>query len=177
MQRFFVEETRLGIPADMTNEGIRGLCHWGATSFPAQIGIGCTWDAALVREIGRATGKEARALGSELVDPNWPESELVPEPMSEKEQALINEARQLARQAVVHRAEDRGPGAVELPDAAVGAGRTEGRRAEREIDAGQRAALRLRPRLELHDIQLEVVRSGMVHDKGRSRLLGNQLPG
>ncbi|MBE3073303.1 MAG: glycoside hydrolase family 3 C-terminal domain-containing protein, partial [Acidobacteria bacterium] len=53
----------------------------------------------LVREIGRVTGKEARALGSELVDPNWPESELVPEPMSEKEQALIDEARQLARQA------------------------------------------------------------------------------
>ena len=32
VQRFFVEETRLGVPADFTNEGIRGLCHWGATS-------------------------------------------------------------------------------------------------------------------------------------------------
>jgi beta-glucosidase len=80
VQRFFVEETRLGIPADMTNEGIRGLCHWGATSFPAQIGIGCTWDAALVREIGRVTGKEGRALGYTNVyapildlarDPRW----------------------------------------------------------------------------------------------------------
>lgn len=40
VQRFFIEETRLGIPVDFTNEGIRGLCHHGATSFPAQIGIG-----------------------------------------------------------------------------------------------------------------------------------------
>jgi len=63
VQRFFIEETRLGIPADFTNEGIRGLCHWGATSFPAQIGQGCAWDPGLVREIGRVEGREARAVG------------------------------------------------------------------------------------------------------------------
>ncbi len=40
LQRFFIEETRLGIPADLTNEGIRGVCHWGGTSFPG-IGGGC----------------------------------------------------------------------------------------------------------------------------------------
>lgn len=80
VQRFFIEETRLGIPVDFTNEGIRGLCHWGATSFPAQIGIGCTWDAPLVRELGRVTGREARVLGFTGVyapildlarDPRW----------------------------------------------------------------------------------------------------------
>jgi beta-glucosidase len=80
VQRFFIEDTRLGVPADFTNEGIRGLCHWGATSFPAQIGIGCTWDAPLVREIGRVTGREGRALGYSAVyapildlarDPRW----------------------------------------------------------------------------------------------------------
>ena len=80
VQRFFIEETRLGIPVDFTNEGIRGLCNWGATSFPAQIGIGCTWDAPLVRELGLVTGREARALGFTGVyapildlarDPRW----------------------------------------------------------------------------------------------------------
>ena len=35
IQRWFVEETRLGIPVDFTNEGIRGLCHDRATYFPA----------------------------------------------------------------------------------------------------------------------------------------------
>lgn len=63
VQRFFVEETRLGIPVDFTDEGIRGVAYYTATSFPAQPGVGSTWDKELVREIGRITGREARALG------------------------------------------------------------------------------------------------------------------
>src|SRR5258706_3937234 len=62
-QRFFVEETRLGIPVDFTNEGLRGLAFTNATSFPSELGMGNTWDPALVREMGRITGGEARALG------------------------------------------------------------------------------------------------------------------
>ena len=42
VQRFFIEETRLGIPVDFTNEGIRGLAFFTATSFPAQLGLGHT---------------------------------------------------------------------------------------------------------------------------------------
>ncbi len=63
VQRFFIEQTRLGIPADFTNEGIRGVEAHGATSFPSQLGIGHSWNPALVRRIGRITGLEARALG------------------------------------------------------------------------------------------------------------------
>ncbi len=63
VQKFFIEETRLGIPVEFTTEGIRGLNHTKATSFPAQIGVGSTWDKDLVREIGRITGSEAFALG------------------------------------------------------------------------------------------------------------------
>jgi beta-glucosidase len=63
VQRFFVEETRLGVPVDFTDEGIRGVAYYTATSFPAQPGVGSTWDRELVREIGRITGREARALG------------------------------------------------------------------------------------------------------------------
>lgn len=63
VQRFFIEQTRLGIPADFTDEGIRGVEAHGATSFPSQLGIGHTWNKALVRRIGRITGLEARALG------------------------------------------------------------------------------------------------------------------
>ena len=80
VQRWFIERTRLGIPADFTNEGIRGLMHSQATSFPAQVGVASTWNAALVREIGRVTGREARALGYSNIyspvldlsrDPRW----------------------------------------------------------------------------------------------------------
>ncbi len=62
-QRFFIEETRLGIPVDFTNEGLRGAAFTTATSFPSELGMGHTWDPGLVREMGRITGLEARALG------------------------------------------------------------------------------------------------------------------
>jgi beta-glucosidase len=80
VQRFFIERTRLGVPADLTNEGIRGLLHEKATSFPAELAIGCTWDKDLVYQIGATTGSEARALGYTNVyspvldlsrDPRW----------------------------------------------------------------------------------------------------------
>jgi beta-glucosidase len=80
VQRWFIEQTRLGIPVDFTNEGIRGLLHTKATSFPAQLAVASTWDKQLVREIGRVTGREARALGYTNVyspvldlarDPRW----------------------------------------------------------------------------------------------------------
>lgn len=80
VQRWFMEHTRLGIPVDFTNEGIRGLMHSRATSFPAQLGVASTWNKDLVREIGRVTGSEAKVLGYTNVyspvldvsrDPRW----------------------------------------------------------------------------------------------------------
>lgn len=80
VQRWFVEETRLGIPVDFTNEGIRGLCHDRATYFPAQCGQGATWNKQLIARIGEVTAKEAKALGYTNVyspildiaqDPRW----------------------------------------------------------------------------------------------------------
>lgn len=62
-QRFFIEDTRLGIPVDFTNEGLRGVAAPVATSFPSQSGLGHTWHPELVREVGRITAREARALG------------------------------------------------------------------------------------------------------------------
>jgi beta-glucosidase len=63
VQRFFIEQTRLGIPVDFTNEGLRGVAFTNATGFPSQLGLGHTWDLELVREVGRITAREARALG------------------------------------------------------------------------------------------------------------------
>jgi beta-glucosidase len=80
IQRWFIEKTRLGIPVDFTNEGVRGLNHWKATNFPAQIGVGATWDRDLVDAIGTVTGSEAKALGYTNIyspildvarDPRW----------------------------------------------------------------------------------------------------------
>jgi len=63
VQRFFIEDTRLGIPVDFTNEGIRGVEAYRATNFPTQLGLGHTWDRDLIREVGRITGREGRLLG------------------------------------------------------------------------------------------------------------------
>lgn len=63
VQRFFIEDTRLGIPADFTNEGVRGVAFTTATSFPSQLALANTWDRKLVHQVGRITGLEARALG------------------------------------------------------------------------------------------------------------------
>ena len=80
IQRWFVEQTRLGIPVDFTNEGIRGLCHDRATMFPAQCGQGATWNKKLIGEIAKVTADEAKALGYTNIyspildiaqDPRW----------------------------------------------------------------------------------------------------------
>jgi len=63
VQRWFIENTRLGIPVEFSNEGIHGLNHTKATPLPAPIAIGSTWNRALVREAGRIAGREAALLG------------------------------------------------------------------------------------------------------------------
>ncbi|WP_316822508.1 glycoside hydrolase family 3 N-terminal domain-containing protein [Pedobacter gandavensis] len=63
LQKWFIEETRMGIPVDFTNEAIHGLCHDRATPLPAPINIGSTWNKAMVREAGSIVGREAKALG------------------------------------------------------------------------------------------------------------------
>lgn len=63
VQRFFIEETRLGIPVDFTNEGIRGIESYMATNFPTQLGLGHSWNRDLIYKVGEITGREARLLG------------------------------------------------------------------------------------------------------------------
>lgn len=63
IQKWFVEQTRMGIPVDFTNEGVHGLNHDRATPLPAPIGIGSTWNRNLVYQAGRIVGREAKALG------------------------------------------------------------------------------------------------------------------
>ncbi|WPJ98231.1 glycoside hydrolase family 3 C-terminal domain-containing protein [Coraliomargarita algicola] len=84
VQRWFLEETRLGIPVDFTNEGIRGLAHPYATNFPSQLGLGAAFDRDLVRRVGEITGQEGRALGYTNIyspildvvrDPRWGRTE------------------------------------------------------------------------------------------------------
>ncbi len=63
IQKWFVEQTRMGVPVDFTNEGIHGLNHDRATSLPAPIGIGSTWVKNLVRLAGAGGRPRGQGIG------------------------------------------------------------------------------------------------------------------
>jgi len=63
IQRYFVEDTRLGIPIVPFDEALHGLVRPGATSFPQAIGLAATWDTALVGRVASAIAEESRSRG------------------------------------------------------------------------------------------------------------------
>jgi beta-glucosidase len=64
IQKYFVEDTRLGIPVFYHEECLHGHAAKGSTSFPQPIGLAGTFDPALVEEIFTLVAKEARLRGT-----------------------------------------------------------------------------------------------------------------
>jgi beta-glucosidase-like glycosyl hydrolase len=62
-QRWLVEHTRTGIPAIVHEECLTGLQAWQATTFPAPLSWGASFDPALVQEVGTAIGTTMVSLG------------------------------------------------------------------------------------------------------------------
>lgn len=62
-QKYLTENTRLGIPALTSCEGISGVLQNGCTIFPQSIAQGATWNPDLVRRMTEATGLEAYTIG------------------------------------------------------------------------------------------------------------------
>jgi len=80
IQKFLVEQTRLGIPALLHEESLHGFVGPGATSFPQAIALAATFDPALAEEIFTVAARQARARGISHVlapvvdvarDPRW----------------------------------------------------------------------------------------------------------
>ncbi|WP_257666090.1 beta-glucosidase [Parapedobacter tibetensis] len=63
IQRYFMEETRLGIPMLAFDEALHGLVREGATAFPQAIGLAATFDTVLMGEVADAIAKETSARG------------------------------------------------------------------------------------------------------------------
>lgn len=79
-QRWFVNETRLGIPALVHEECLTGLSAWGAATFPTPLAWGASFDADLVTRMGEIIGGSMRELGIHqglapvldvIRDPRW----------------------------------------------------------------------------------------------------------
>jgi beta-glucosidase len=64
IQRFFVEESRLGIPVIFHEECLHGHAAVGATSFPQPIGLASTFNPALIESLYAMTAEEARVRGT-----------------------------------------------------------------------------------------------------------------
>jgi len=64
IQKFFIEDTRLGIPVVFPEECLHGQAAIDATNFSQPIGLGATFDPELVRRLFEMTAAEARARGT-----------------------------------------------------------------------------------------------------------------
>lgn len=63
IQRYMVENTRLGIPVLFHEEGLHGLQARDATQFPQAIALASTWNPALVEKAYTIVAREIRARG------------------------------------------------------------------------------------------------------------------
>lgn len=63
LQRYFVEETRLGIPVALQTENLCGYPAMGGTMFPSQMNAACTWEPEAVEQMSRIIGQESKAVG------------------------------------------------------------------------------------------------------------------
>ncbi len=80
IQKFFIENSRLGIPVIFHEECLHGHAAIGATSFPQPIALGGTFDPALVESLYAMTAEETRVRGAHQAltpvvdvarDPRW----------------------------------------------------------------------------------------------------------
>ncbi|KQP56012.1 glycoside hydrolase family 3 N-terminal domain-containing protein [Agreia sp. Leaf283] len=80
MQRRFVEDTRLGIPALFHAEALNGVLAGGHPIFPTAIGLAAGWNPALVERMADLTRREMIRMGLRhalspvmdvAIDPRW----------------------------------------------------------------------------------------------------------
>lgn len=80
LQKYMMENTRLGIPLFLAEEAPHGHMAIGATVFPTGIGMAATWSPQLIEEVGKAIAGEIRSQGGHVSygpvldlarDPRW----------------------------------------------------------------------------------------------------------
>ncbi|QNA43071.1 glycoside hydrolase family 3 protein [Lacibacter sediminis] len=63
IQKYFVEQTRLGIPIIAFDEALHGLVRYEATAFPQAIALAATWNTSLMNKVAAAIAMETKARG------------------------------------------------------------------------------------------------------------------
>jgi beta-glucosidase len=84
IQKYLMEETRLGIPALFVDEGQHGMMRPESTVFPQAIGLACSWDTKLFEKVYGVVAHEMRSRGTHHAltpvidvcrDPRWGRTE------------------------------------------------------------------------------------------------------
>ena len=63
IQKFFVEQSRLGIPIIAFDEALHGLVRNGATVYPQAIALAASWDTSLMRRVAGQIAIETKQRG------------------------------------------------------------------------------------------------------------------
>ncbi len=80
VQKYLIENTRLGIPAIIHGEGLHGYVNHDATSFPQALALAGTWNLELINKVYTHVAKETRSRGVQQLltpvldiarDPRW----------------------------------------------------------------------------------------------------------
>ncbi|MGJ1317910.1 glycoside hydrolase family 3 N-terminal domain-containing protein [Sphingobacterium spiritivorum] len=80
LQKYIIENTRLGIPVFLAEEAPHGHMAIGTTVFPTGIGQASTWNPALLQKMSATVAKEVRQQGAHISygpvldlsrDPRW----------------------------------------------------------------------------------------------------------
>ena len=64
IQKYLMEETRLGIPALFVDEGQHGMMRPDSTVFPQAIGLACSWNPVLFEQVYTIVAHEMRSRGT-----------------------------------------------------------------------------------------------------------------
>ena len=80
LQRYAIENTRLGIPLFLAEEAPHGHMAIGTTVFPTGLALAATWNEETLKRVGQVIGKEIRLQGAHISygpvldlsrDPRW----------------------------------------------------------------------------------------------------------
>ncbi|PKQ63488.1 hypothetical protein BZG02_08930 [Labilibaculum filiforme] len=67
LQKFIIENTRLGIPALFIEEALHGYQGKKSTAFPVSLGLGSMWDVDLMEKVGKVIATETRSVNVHMV--------------------------------------------------------------------------------------------------------------
>ena len=66
LQKYVIENTRLGIPMFLAEEAPHGHMAIGTTVFPTGFGMAATWNPSLIERVGEVIGQEIRLQGGHI---------------------------------------------------------------------------------------------------------------